>query len=229
MSNTDRIHELADQGKSDVLIARELGLTLAQVMRARSGAPADAAPVRQVQRTTQHISTPEGSMTVRATGTVRPVPQAAPINPKEMIERLMRDIDECVVLALSEYRADPSSETGYNALTSLTTTLKELIKSREALNDPKEIAESIVLQILRPMIYSMLKSTITNFDRINKELSLTFSSETQRERFKEAIEEMLVSLTAQVKTDYNRGVSTLEEVYGVELDRLYLKKADDVA
>jgi len=226
----NKVYDLAAEGRSDVLIARELNMTLAQVMRIRSSftpGGAQAHEVRQVQQTTQSVSTPQGSLTVRATAISNQQPAPAQkIKPKEMLERLAIEIDECLVVALSEYKADPTSETGYNALSSLATTFKELIKSRESLDDPQEIAESVVLQILRPMIYAVLKSLITSFDHVNKELSLTFNSDNQRHKFKEAIQDMLKSLTSDIKVDYNRGVHTLEDVYGVDLSHLFLKKAD---
>jgi hypothetical protein len=222
-----KIMDMASAGKSDVLIARDLGLTLAEVMRVRSGAPSDS--TRAVHKSTQSVSTPTGSVTVKTTAVAKPIQQQGPtLNPKLMIERMALDLEECVVLALAEYKADPSSEAGYTALTSLATTFKEFIKSRESLNDPQEIAESVVLQILRPLIYAMLRSTISAFDGVNKELSLTFNSDTQREKFKETLGDMLKALTSQIKTDYNRGVHTLEEVYGVELHHLFLKKADTI-
>lgn len=219
-----KIAEMAAAGKSDILIARELNLPLADVLRARAEARSE--PQTQVQRTVKTVSTPEGSLTVKATAVAKPVPAGPTLNPKAMIERLALEIDECVVIALSEYKADPTSESGYTALASLAGTLKELIKSRESLNDPQEIAESVVTQILRPLVYSILRSTITAFDGVNKELALTFNSDAQRAKFKEALEDMLKGLTAQIKTDYNRGVHTLEDVYGVELQHLFLKKAD---
>lgn len=229
----NKVYDLAAEGRSDVLIARELNVTLAQVMRIRSsftpGGNAVDTSRRQVQQTTQQINTEQGSLTVRTTAVSKPAPQQVQgpkINPKEMLERLIVDIDECAAVAITEYKADPTSETGYNALSSLATTVKELIKSRESLEDPQEIAESVVLQILRPMIYAILKSLITSFDHVNKELSLTFNSDNQRHKFKEAIEDMLKALTSDIKVDYNRGVHTLEDVYGVDLSHLFLKKAE---
>lgn len=223
----NKVYDLAAEGRSDVLIARELNLTLAQVMRIRSSFTASGSEVRQVQQTTKSVSTPQGSMTIRATAVSNPQPAPTQkLKPKEMLERLAIEIDECLVVALSEYKADPTSETGYNALSSLATTFKELIKSRESLDDPQEIAESVVLQILRPMIYAVLKSLITSFDHVNKELSLTFNSDNQRHKFKETIQDMLKALTSDIKVDYNRGVHTLEDVYGVDLSHLFLKKAD---
>lgn len=223
----NKVYDLAAEGRSDVLIARELNLTLAQVMRIRSSFTASGSEVRHVQQTTKSVSTPQCSMTIRATAVSNPQPAPTQkLKPKEMLERLAIEIDKCLVVALSEYKADPTSETGYNALSSLATTFKELIKSRESLDDPQEIAESVVLQILRPMIYAVLKSLITSFDHVNKELSLTFNSDNQRHKFKETIQDMLKALTSDIKVDYNRGVHTLEDVYGVDLSHLFLKKAD---
>lgn len=219
-----RVPEMSASGKSDVLIARELGLTLAQVLKAKSpdGSGVPARP--SAQRTLTHALSPDGSLTTRNAGAVATATPSRNIQPKEIIERLVNDLDECAVLAMAEYRADPASETGYSALTSIVTTLKELLKSHEGLNDPQETAEAVVSTILRPMVKNILRTIIINFDTVNKELSLTFNSDNQRIRFKDALSDVLRSISEQIRTDYNRGVRTLEDVYDVPLDKMYLKK-----
>ena len=204
-----------------MLVARELGVTLAQVLRVKSGDGSGLPGRPSAQKVNQ---VPMNAMRTADSRPVHGQVTSEQIKPREIVDRLIKDLDECVVLALAEYRADPSSETGYNAVSSITSTLNALIKAHDNLNDPQETAESIVTSIMRPLVKSVLSTLIKNFDTLNKELSLTFTSENQRMRFKDSLSDVLRAVSDQVRGDYNRGVRTLEGVYNVPLDKMYLKK-----
>lgn len=238
-----RVHQGLADNKSEVTIARELGIPLSQVLHLKATpCPAvgtiseDGVPLTYAQvpstlaATATQVTRTQTTQTLvvqhKQNGQLGPVGPVQAFDPKEILARRINDLDRLVEIAYNEYVADPTSDSGYNAVAALAKTMQGLIKDAQELQDPRAMAESVVTKILRPQYMNTMKVIVAQFHRTNQELSITLVSKTQRETLMESLKSTVKAVNESLTTEYNRGVRTLEAIFEIPLTDLYLTKKE---
>jgi len=197
-----KAREMLAAGNDETLVAVQCGVTLSKVFEIRRGV--------QPVPTTNRVA----------------VPSDAPIempSAKEMFSRRLRDFDECTEIAIQEFKNDPSSETAHVAMNGFMKTMESLYKSSQELDDPQEIAERIIKQVVFPYMNAMTKVVAETFKNIAEEIGPSFVSDFQREQLSDSLRDSARKMSDTTRNEFNRAVKTLEVVYGAKLDALYMK------
>jgi hypothetical protein len=98
-------------------------------------------------------------------------------------------------------------------------TLRELMKEYRELEDPKELAQQIARQSIRPLVNTLLSVIVTNMRATIKNVS-PFLKVQEQTLLTDSISNGLKTLQAQVNSDYNNSVSVLEQIFNVDLSNL---------
>lgn len=206
-----RAMELLSAGTSEPLVAVQCGVSLSRVFELRRG-----------QSSTAMVNRAAIGNQLPATTTPSANADALP-SPKEVFSRRMRDFDECLEIAIAEYKNDPESESNYNAMNGFMKTMKDLYESYQDLDDPQEVAERIVKQIVYPFMSGIVKINLSAFRSMIEDMSPTLVSEFQREQFREGLKDATRRIEESVRSEFNRAVKTLEVVYQANLSSLFLR------
>ena len=206
-----RAMELLSAGTSEPLVAVQCGVSLSRVFELRRG-----------QSSTTMVN--RSAIGNQLPANVVPATNADALpSPKEVFSRRMRDFDECLEIAIAEYKNDPESESNYNAMNGFMKTMENLYKSYQDLDDPQEVAERIVKQIVYPFMSGIVKINLSAFRSMIEDMSPTLVSEFQREQFREGLKDATRRIEESVRTEFNRAVKTLEVVYQANLSSLFLR------
>lgn len=206
-----RAMELLSAGTSEPLVAVQCGVSLSRVFELRRG-----------QSSTTMVN--RSAIGNQLPANVAPTTNADALpSPKEVFSRRMRDFDECLEIAIAEYKNDPESESNYNAMNGFMKTMENLYKSYQDLDDPQEVAERIVKQIVYPFMSGIVKINLSAFRSMIEDMSPTLVSEFQREQFREGLKDATRRIEESVRTEFNRAVKTLEVVYQANLSSLFLR------
>lgn len=209
--------ELLSTGASEPLVAVQCGVSLSRVFELRRG-----------QSSTTMVNRTAIGNGNQQLATVSANNDALP-SPKEVFSRRMRDFDECLEIAIAEYKNDPESESNYNAMNGFMKTMESLYKSYEDLDDPQEVAERIVKQIVYPFMSGVVKINLAAFRSMIEDMSPTLVSEFQREQFREGLKDATRKIEENVRSEYNRAIKTLEVVYQANLATLFLRPQGSTA
>lgn len=196
-----RAREMLASGNDEALVAVQCGVTLSKVFEIRRGVQ----PAQVVNRQSQ-----------------QPVSQERP-SAKELFARRMRDFDECLEIATAEYKNDPQSEANYNAMNGFMKTLKDLFSAYEELEDPQELAERLIKQIIYPFMQGMIRLNVEAFRDVNNDVGQTLITPFQREQLNDGLKDALRRIDEHVRNEFNRAVKTLETIFEVKMDTLYLR------
>lgn len=206
-----KVSELLATGANEALVAIQCGVTLSKVFEVRRG----STTTTMVNRTAigvQNQQTPSG------------LP-----SPKEVFSRRMRDFDECLEIAIAEYKNDPDSESNYNAMNGFMKTMKDLFEAYQDLDDPQEVAEKIVKQIIYPYMSGTVKTNVNSFRSIIEDMSPTMVTDFQREQFRDGLKDALRKIEENTRNEFNRAIKTLEAVFQASLTSLYMRPQGSVA
>jgi hypothetical protein len=199
-----RAREMLASGNDEALVAVQCGVTLSKVFEIRRGVIPQqvanrAAPTNNAQSQTEKPSA------------------------RELFARRMHDFDECLEIATQEYKNDPQSEANYNAMNGFMKTLKELFSAYEELEDPQELSERLVKQVIFPFMRGIIQINVESFRSIMADIGPTLVSEFQREQLNEGLKETMKKIEESTRNEFNRSVKTLEEIFEVKMDTLYLR------
>jgi hypothetical protein len=208
--------ELLSTGASEPLVAVQCGVSLSRVFELRRGQTSTTMVNRSA------IGAQSQLPSTQVSGDSLP-------SPKEVFSRRMRDFDECLEIAIAEYKNDPESESNYNAMNGFMKTMESLYRSYEDLDDPQEVAERIVKQIVYPFMSGVVKINLAAFRSMIEDMSPTLVSEFQREQFREGLKDATRKIEENVRSEYNRAIKTLEVVYQANLATLFLRPQGSTA
>jgi hypothetical protein len=204
--------ELLSSGASEPLVAVQCGVSLSRIFELRRG----QTTMSIVNRQTIGLPSVQNANSNVASADSLP-------SPKEVFSRRMRDFDECLEIAVQEYKNDPASETNHAAMNGFMKTMKELYESYQDLDDPQEVAEKIVKQLVYPFMSGVIKLNIDAFRTMIEDMSPTMVSEFQRDQFREGLKDSARKIEEKVRGEFNRAIKTLEVVYQANLSSLYLR------
>jgi arginyl-tRNA synthetase len=197
-----KAREMLAAGTDETLVAVQCGVTLSKVFEIRRGVQ----PMQHSNRTQVSQQSED-------------LPSA-----KELFARRLRDFDEALEIATQEYKSDPSSEVNHAAMNGFMKTMESLHRSYQELDDPQEIADRIVKQVVHPYMHALTRLNVQACHDLEEDLQGTLVSAFQREQLRDHLKEMMRKLVDTTRDEFNRAVKTLEVVYaGAKLDALYLK------
>jgi hypothetical protein len=143
--------------------------------------------------------------------------------PKGVFARRLTDFNECLEIAIAEYKSDPSSEINHSAMVGFMKIMKDLFESYQDLDDPQESAERLVKQVIYPYMQGMTRQVIESFRNILDDVSPSLVSDFQKEQLKDGLKDGLKKITESTRVEFNRAVKTLEVVFEAKLSNLYMK------
>src|ERR1035437_324008 len=97
--------------------------------------------------------------------------QAIVNDPRSLFQDKINDINDAFAEAKKVFFDDPTSETSYKMMNDFAKTLRELMKEYRELEDPKELAQQIARQSIRPLVNTLLSVIVTNMRATIKNVS----------------------------------------------------------
>lgn len=137
-------------------------------------------------------------------------------DPRKLFADRLADFDEAFVEARRMYHDDPGSEIYYKAMNDFAKTMRELVKDYTDLEDPQEIALGVVSTSLRPFVLKVLKAVVDNMNAALKTVA-PYLRDQERVLLADNIRVGMKTLQDNVNVEYNKAVSGLEQLYGVDL------------
>lgn len=210
-----RIEDLLRASVPESDIACTMNVTLSRVLEVKRRLGIAHTPSTAVTRVTQ---TQQIQTTTRAIAS-----SSDRINPKALLLERVHDFQEVTDMAKQEYLSNPESESNYNAMTSFMKTTTALLKAVQDLDDPQDVAEKIVKQILSPYMANITRHFIDAVKKAMEDLEPTLANEYQTAQLRDCFNDALRGLREKMRTEYNRGVKTVEVVCEVKLDSLMMR------
>ncbi len=140
-------------------------------------------------------------------------------SPRALFSKRLSDIDEAFDAVRDRFFDDPGNEVYVKAMNDFARTLRELVQSYNDLEDPKEIATTIVVRVLRPFLMEMLKPVVESLDNMQTEMS-TFLPEHTRAMIETSVLGAVRKMQTQTSIEFNKAVSTVSTIYQVDLQEL---------
>ena len=137
-------------------------------------------------------------------------------DPRKLFADRLADFDEAFVEARRMYHDDPGSEIYYKAMNDFAKTMRELVKDYTDLEDPQEIALGVVSTSLRPFVLKVLKAVVDNMNAALKTVA-PYLRDQERVLLADNIRVGMKTLQDNVNVEYNKAVTGLEQLYGVDL------------
>ena len=209
----EEIRRMLAAGNTPEVVAVELDTTLARVQLVRD--------MRQIHTTlvTQSGNGAIGS-TFMLSGQDAPVDVA---NPRQVFMRSLVDFQECLQIAMTEYKNNPDSETNHAAMNGFMKTIDGMYKSMEKLGDPAGQACEVVKRVIAPHMKAVGSLNIRVFKMILEEISPTLTNSFQRTQLEDGLKDALKKLQANTRDEYNRAVRTTAEIFNVNIDNMLMK------
>lgn len=140
-------------------------------------------------------------------------------SPRALFSKRLSDIDEAFDAVRDRFFDDPGNEVYVKAMNDFARTLRELVQSYNELEDPKEVATTVVVRVLRPFLMEMLKPIVESLDNMQTEMS-TFLPEHTRAMIETSVLGAVRKMQAQTSIEFNKAVSTVSTIYQVDLQDL---------
>ena len=137
-------------------------------------------------------------------------------DPRKLFADRLADFDEAFVEARRNYHDDPGSEIYYRAMNDFAKTMRDLVKDYTDLEDPQEVALGIVNSSLRPFVLKVLKSVVDNMNAALRTVA-PYLREQERVLLADNVRVGMKTLQDSVNVEYNKAVTGLEQLYGVDL------------
>ena len=143
-------------------------------------------------------------------------------SPRDLFASRLTDFNEAFDTAKSNFYDDPTSEVNYKIMTEFAKTMRELVKDFNELEDPKELAQQIIMQALRPVIMKTLKSVVDSMNTTLKS-TLPFLGVQEKVLLSDGIKNGVKSLQDAINADYNKSVGILEQIFNIDLTDMKLQ------
>lgn len=223
-----RIENLLRAGATEADVAVTVNSTLSRVLEVKRSLGLDG--VRTTTKVTQ-TQTQQNQMrqltqlTQQVTQSIQKdlVDTTRMPSARAIIAARIHDFQEVLDLAKNEYLSNPDSESNYNAMNGFMKTMKDLFKAYQDLDDPQDVAEKIVKQIIAPYMANTVRQVIDSAKKIMEDLQPTLANEYQTAQLRDGLNDSLRQLRETTRTEYNRAVKTLEVVCEVKLDTLLMR------
>lgn len=140
-------------------------------------------------------------------------------SPRDLFSSRLSDFNSAFDEALKLFNDTPDSEISYKILVEFMKTMRELVKDYNELEDPRELAQQITAQALRPLVQSILSVIVASMKATIKNVA-PFLKEQERVMLTDSLTNGLRSLQDSVNGEYNNSVATLEKIFAVDLDTM---------
>lgn len=140
-------------------------------------------------------------------------------SPRDLFSSRLSDFNSAFDEALKLFNDTPDSEISYKILVEFMKTMRELVKDYNELEDPRELAQQITAQALRPLVQSVLSVIVSSMKATIKNVA-PFLKEQERVMLTDSLTSGLRALQDSVNGEYNNSVTTLEKIFAVDLDTM---------
>lgn len=137
-------------------------------------------------------------------------------SPRDLFSSRLSDFNSAFDEALKLFNDTPDSEISYKILVEFMKTMRELVKDYNELEDPRELAQQITAQALRPLVQSVLSVIVSSMKATIKNVA-PFLKEQERVMLTDSLTSGLRALQDSVNGEYNNSVTTLEKIFAVDL------------
>lgn len=144
-------------------------------------------------------------------------------NPRDLFARRLKNFEDCFDTMLQVFDEDPTNEVAGKSLTDFMKEMRELTSAYRELDDPREVATTIVNTALRPMVMKTLKAIVDGVNATAKNVT-PYLRESEKQMVNDGLRNSLKSLQDNVNDTYNASVQAIAQLYEVDLSGLLIKK-----
>ena len=146
-------------------------------------------------------------------------------NPRQVFMRSLVDFQECLQIAMTEYRNNPDSETNHAAMNGFMKTIDGMYKSMDKMGGTKEKAEKVVTGLVAPYINALDRAVVQVLISLREDLAPTLPNAFQKEQLTDSLRTAMKLFRTRTRDEYNRAVKTLADLLETDLDHKLMKPA----
>lgn len=148
-------------------------------------------------------------------------------NPREVFSRRINDLDDAFEVARENFFENPASEIHFRAMTEFNRSLRETIAAFQELEDPNARAAEAIKRVIRPLLMDQLASTVDTMTKFKDDI-VKFVPEHVKRIVETGVIEHIRRMSTTTIRHYNKAISTLEDMYGLDLDQYKQHQGSDL-